>query len=35
MSTLQEEINKRRMGWQLNLPYVPRSDFLKNVKPEG
>jgi len=24
-----------RMGWQLNLPYVPRSDFLKNVKPEG
>ena len=24
-----------RMGWQLNLPYVPHSDFLKNVKPEG
>ena len=20
-----------RMGWQLNLPYVPHSDFLKNV----
>ena len=24
-----------RMGWKLNLPYVPRSDFLKNVRPEG
>ena len=24
-----------RMGWQLNLPYVPHSDFLKNVRPEG
>ena len=24
-----------RMGWQLNLPYVPHSDFLKKVKPEG
>ena len=24
-----------RMGWRLNLPYVPRSDFLRNVKPEG
>ena len=24
-----------RMEWQLNLPYVPRSDFLKNVKTEG
>ena len=25
-----------RMGWQLNLPYVPQhSDFLKNVRPEG
>lgn len=24
-----------RMGWHLNLPYVPRSDFLKNIRPEG
>mgnify|MGYP001040135445 FL=1 len=24
-----------RMGWQLNLPYVPHPDFLKNVRPEG
>ena len=24
-----------RMGWQLNLPYVPHSDFLKNVRPGG
>ena len=24
-----------RMGWHLNLPYVPHSDFLKNVRPEG
>ena len=24
-----------RMGWQLNLPYVPHSDFLKNVRPDG
>ena len=24
-----------RMGWKLNLPYVPHSDFLKNVRPEG
>ena len=24
-----------RMGWQLNLPYVPHSDFLRNVRPEG
>ncbi len=24
-----------RMGWRLNLPYVPHSDFLKNVRPEG
>ena len=24
-----------RMGWQLSLPYVPHSDFLKNVRPEG
>lgn len=23
-----------RMGWRLNLPYVPHSDFLKNIKPE-
>ena len=23
-----------RMGWQLNLPYIPRSDFLKDVKPK-
>ena len=23
-----------RMGWNLNLPYVPRSDFLKNIRPE-
>lgn len=24
-----------RMGWRLNLPYVPHADFLKNVRPEG
>lgn len=24
-----------RMGWQLNLPYVPRGDFLGKIKPEG
>lgn len=24
-----------RMGFQLNLPYIPRSDFLKNVTPQG
>ena len=24
-----------RMGWQLNLPYVPRSDFLKDIRPKG
>ncbi len=24
-----------RMGWQLNLPYVPHSDFLRKIKPEG
>jgi len=24
-----------RMGWGLNLPYVPHADFLKNIKPEG
>lgn len=24
-----------RMGWRLNLPYVPHSDFLKSVRPEG
>ena len=24
-----------RMGGQLNLPYVPHSDFLRNVRPEG
>ena len=24
-----------RMGWRLNIPYVPRSDFLKDVSPEG
>ena len=23
-----------RMGWRLNLPYVPQSDFLKKIKPE-
>ena len=23
-----------RMGWRLNLPYVPHSDFLKNIRPE-
>ena len=22
-----------RMGWHLNLPYVPRSDFLKRISP--
>ena len=24
-----------RMGWQLNLPYVPHSDFLKKSDPRG
>lgn len=24
-----------RMGYQLNLPYIPRSDFLKNIQPQG
>ena len=24
-----------RMGWGLNLSYVPNADFLKNIKPEG
>ncbi len=24
-----------RMGWRLNLPYVPNADFLKNVRAEG
>ena len=24
-----------RMGWRLNIPYMPHSDFLKNVRPEG
>lgn len=24
-----------RMGWRLNLPYVPHGDFLKNIRPEG
>ena len=24
-----------RMGWRLNIPYVPRSDFLKDVSHEG
>ncbi len=24
-----------RMGWRLDLPYVPHSDFLKDVRPEG
>ena len=24
-----------RMGWGLNLPYVPHADFLKQIKPEG
>lgn len=23
-----------RMGWHLNLPYIPHSDFLKNIRPE-
>lgn len=23
-----------RMGWQLNLPYVPHGDFLKNLKAQ-
>ena len=23
-----------RMGWNLNLPYLPNSDFLKNIRPE-
>ena len=23
-----------RMGWNLNLPYVPHSDFLKNIRPD-
>ena len=24
-----------RMGWNLNLPYVPHSDFLKNISALG
>lgn len=24
-----------RMGWRLNLPYVPRSDFLKKITPQS
>ena len=24
-----------RMGMNLNLPYIPRSDFLKDITPEG
>ena len=24
-----------RMGWGLNLPYVPHADFLNQIKPEG
>lgn len=24
-----------RLGWQLNLPYVPHADFLRKVRPEG
>lgn len=24
-----------RMGWRLNLPYVPHGDFLRNIKAEG
>ena len=24
-----------RMGWRLNLPYIPRSNFLKDVLPDG
>ena len=24
-----------RMGMNLNLPYMPHSDFLKNIRPEG
>ena len=24
-----------RMGWGLNLPYIPQSDFLKNIRPEN
>jgi Zn-dependent peptidase ImmA (M78 family) len=24
-----------RMGWHLNLPYLPHGDFLKNISPEG
>lgn len=24
-----------RMGWHLNLPYVPCSDFLKDIRPDG
>ncbi|MBQ3078209.1 MAG: ImmA/IrrE family metallo-endopeptidase [Clostridia bacterium] len=24
-----------RMGWQLDLPYLPRADFLKDLAPEG
>ena len=23
-----------RLGWHLNLPYLPNSDFLKNIRPE-
>lgn len=24
-----------RMGFQLNLPYIPHSDFLKSIQPQG
>ena len=24
-----------RMGWHLQLPYVPHADFLKNIRPKG
>ena len=23
-----------RLGWQLNLPYIPHSDFLRKIRPE-
>ena len=24
-----------RMGWHMDLPYIPRSNFLKDISPDG
>ena len=35
-NALNGKLNEmNRMGRRLNIPYVPRSDFLKDVSPEG